>query len=83
MVVELRRERVAGALARKEVGNALGRDRLDLALLEALVRLSACFVRFGRGLFALSAAGQAGRECDDGDGRGYATAPIQRSQARS
>ena len=83
VVVELRRERVAGTLAGEKLGDALGRNRFDLALLEASIALLASFLSFLRAVVALSASGGPGNEKDGRDGSGYAAAASQRSQARS
>ncbi len=83
VVVELGGERVAGPLAGEEIGDAVGRNRFDLPLLEASIGLLASLVSFLRGVVALSAAGGAGDEEDGRDGSGYAAAASQRSQARS
>jgi hypothetical protein len=83
VVVELRGEGVPGPLAGEELGDAPGRNRFDLPLLQALVRLLGCRVSFLRGVVALSATGGPGDEKDGRDGSGYAAAASQRSQARS
>jgi hypothetical protein len=82
-VVELGGEGVAGTLAREELGDALGRDRFDLPLLEASIGLLGRLVPFLRSYVALSAADGRGDEEDGRDGSGYAAAASQRSQARS
>ena len=83
VVVELRGEGVPGPLAGEELGDALGRNRFDVPLLEAFVRLLGCLVSCLRGVVALSATGGPGDENDGRDGSGYAAAASQRSQARS
>jgi hypothetical protein len=82
-VVELGGEGVAGPVAGEELGDALRRNRFDLPLLEASVRLLACLVLFLGGVVALSATGGPDDEKDGRDGSGYAAAASQRSQARS
>ncbi len=83
VVVELGGKGVARTLAGEKLGDALGRNRFDLALLEASIGLLASFMSFLRGVVALSAPGGPGDEKDGRDGSGYAAAASQRSQARS
>ena len=83
VVVELGGEGVAGPLAGEEIGDALGRNRLDLPPLEAAVRLLSSCVPGSGVVLVPCAAGRAGDEQDRGDGRRYAAAASQRSQARS
>jgi hypothetical protein len=83
VVIELGRERVAGTLAGEKLSDALGRNRFDLALLEASIGLLASFVSFLRGVVARSAPGGPGNEKDGRDSSRYAAAASQRSHARS
>jgi hypothetical protein len=83
VVVQLGGEGVAGALAREEVGDAVGGNRFDLAILEASVGLLACLVSFRCGVVGRSTADGRGDEQDRREGSGYAAAASQRSQARS
>jgi hypothetical protein len=58
VVVELGRERVARALAGEEIGDALGRNRFDLSLLEAAIGLVARLVGFLGGVVPRAAGGR-------------------------
>jgi hypothetical protein len=69
VVVELGRERVAGALAGEEIGDALRRNRFDLSVLEVAIGLVARPVAFLGGVVPGAAQGR-GDEDERGGGSG-------------